>query len=256
MRFLRLLMICLSLVWTANAAEPAGAAECAQWRQQYAAGREGLNVGCKTDNDCTQLWPGLCPLQPAYINARSAYAPVFELGKRIATQCAMPKCAKPRRLPLGRCKAGVCAEKRVSPLAPRKRFGSCWDMPIRYLEAGVAVLGHTSEHQTGVTPVLAIGVPATGTLSLEVDWTGHCEACRLRISEHNSGMSRLVEGTRTRTGDLERISLPVREGRYYIGALNPKKTEYFKVVAQLKDAAAKPLSTSFHGRGALRICED
>jgi hypothetical protein len=149
----------------------------------------------------------------------------------------------------GRCVAGR-EPPREGPLE------SCWDTEETYLADGGRVQGITQEHLRGVTPLVVYGAAAPGTLRITVEWSPYCDDCRLEISEHNSGMASLVEGTRRREGPVEEIALPATPGPYYLVGRRAGPSVPFLVVATLVRADGLPAASTLHGVSWQRRCED
>jgi hypothetical protein len=101
-----------------------------------------------------------------------------------------------------------------------------------------------------------MGLPENGTLTLEVDWAPGCTDCTLQISEHNSGMSRLVEGERTRTGRKSKITLPVTKGLYYFLGRSPQARSLpFLLLPRFESEAGVAPASTRHGVNWQRLCE-
>lgn len=242
------------------AGDPAPPATCEQLIAKYLADRKLLGH-CEADSDCAEMWPGLCPHGPYYINRDADITGVLALEQQIMASCEMPECEPPMELGIGHCDAGVCAPGRP-PAGTDKGEESCWDYRETWLEADGRASATTSRHLQGITPHLAIAPAHAGTLVLELDWPADCADCRLLISEHNSGMSQLITPVAARTQAerngapivRERLEFPVTPGPYHLVALAEKDADYF-VRASLVDSDGKPGRVTRHGVGWQHMCE-
>lgn len=236
------------------------AAPCEQLTAKYLADRKRLGH-CNADSDCAEMWPGLCPHGPYYINRDADITGVLALEEEILTRCEVPECEPPMELGIGRCDAGVCVPGRLSA-RDDKGGDSCWDYRETWLEADGSASATTSRHLQGITPHIAIAPAHAGTLVLELDWPADCADCRLLISEHNSGMAQLLTPTATRTQAQrngspivrERLEFPVTPGPYHLVALAEKDADYF-IRASLVDSDGKPGRVTRHGVGWQHMCE-
>ena len=226
--------------------------QCESKIAEYLERRSALD-GCERDSDCAEMWAGLCPHGPYFINRASDPSAVLTLSREIQAGCQIPECEPPAHLDPGRCEAGRCVEGRQPPKSDE--FSSCWDFRITYLEAEGRVDARSVEHQRGVTPRLATGVTSIGSIVLEVDWKG-CLDCELRISEHNSGMARLVDGTRTRSETKETIEFPVTPGPYFFLARSPTGDHGYSLSLHMLDSSGAPGKANLHGVAWQRMCED
>lgn len=241
----------------ADTALPSSAnADCEGMLADYLAERAELSR-CEHDSDCAEMWPGLCPQGPYYVNRTADVAPIIAREIAIMKTCSTPDCEPPMELGIAHCEAGTCKRGRAAP--PK----TCWDFRETNLEADGITDAETVTKIQGTTPHVVISPAAAGTLVLEVDWPRSCSDCKLQISEHNSGMARLVSPAETSTDierhgapiRLQRIELPVRPGPYHMVATSTAPVRYL-VRATLKTASGKPGAVTRHGTGWQRICED
>jgi hypothetical protein len=232
-------------------AQALDAEQCRALIDEYLAARVRLNA-CRSDNDCAEIWPGLCPHGPYFIDREADPAPVWALARRIEAGCNTPECEPPRALRPGRCEEGVCVEGRTSPRSGE--LESCWDYELTYLESDGRARATAFERQTGPTPRFATGVRSKGAMSVTVEW-GSCDGCELVISEHNSGMADLVEGQRTRSGTKETIELPVTPGPYFLLGRSQSGDQDFSLSLRVVDEAGALQQATLHGVAWQRVCE-
>jgi hypothetical protein len=224
----------------------------------YLSKREQLSR-CETDSDCAEMWPGLCPHGPYYIHRDADITNVLAHERAIISNCEVPNCEPPLELGIAHCEQGTCAPGRAPA---SKGEESCWDYRETWLEADGAATERTSKTLQGITPHVAIAPASAGTLELQIDWPADCADCRLLISEHNSGMSKLITANSTRNPDeqngqailREMLEFPVTPGPYHMVALASTDTN-FTIRAKLRDADGKPGRVTRHGVGWQRICE-
>ncbi|MBN1771815.1 MAG: hypothetical protein JXB32_11170 [Deltaproteobacteria bacterium] len=229
---------------------PPGA--CAALEARYLSVRASLNR-CERDDDCAEIWPGLCPHGPHYVHREADVPGLFAVERRFYAECPVSECEKPERLGIAHCEAGRCVPGREP--APERPDESCWDAQETYLEDGRRESAATEEHLRGLTPLLAYGAAASGTLRLEVDWGDNCPDCRLEISEHNSGMASLVEGVRHREGGRETIALPATPGVYYLLGRRAGPSISCLVTVSLERTDGAPAVSTLHGVSWQRRCE-
>lgn len=228
--------------------EPLDAEGCTEAIALYLERRAALNH-CEVDSDCAEMWPGVCPHGSYYIDRAADVSTLYALVDQIEGSCELPECEPPIWLGPGRCEDGVCVDGRTPP------DDTCWDIRVEYLESGGGFSTETVAGIRGSTPLHAIGAPAAGTLSLTVGW-GDCSDCELRISEHNSGMANLVQGTRERVGERETIELPVTPGPYYLLGYSPTGPHRLTVSIEMLDSAGQRREADLHGVAWQRVCED
>jgi hypothetical protein len=239
--------------------EPTVGDTCGQQIADYLAARGKLSH-CETDSDCAEMWPGLCPHGPYYIHRDADVGPIVALERAIMASCEIPECEPPIELGIAHCDNGTCASGRAAPVS--QGHESCWDVRETWLEADGGATATASSKLQGITPHVAIAPAAAGTLVLEVDWPAGCADCRLLVSEHNSGMSRLITAKSTRTqaernGEpmlRERLELPVTPGPYHMVGMAGTDTNYV-IRADLRDAAGERGRVTRHGVGWQRMCE-
>ncbi|HLT40589.1 MAG TPA: hypothetical protein VK034_30135, partial [Enhygromyxa sp.] len=142
--------------------EPAPANGCAEQIARYLADRQQLSR-CETDSDCAEMWPGLCPHGPYYIDREADIEGVLALEREIIANCEIPECEPPIELGIGHCEQGTCAPGRAPA---SKGDESCWDYRETWLEADGAASATTSSTIRGITPHVAIAPAAAGTLVL------------------------------------------------------------------------------------------
>ena len=228
---------------------------CERMLADYLAQREALNH-CEREDNCAEVWPGLCPHGPYFINEHGDLPSIYALAQRIGQQCVIPDCEPPMELRPAGCREGRCVAGARSAVPPDEELMSCWDMRVQNFENDRNVSASIERDLRGITPLSVYGVPSDGRMTIEARWPANCGAdCRLDISEHNSGMSRLVQGTRTREGDREHIELVVTAGDYYFLARSATATG--NVILRVKHVAAddsEPASTR-HGVAVKRLCE-
>src|SRR5690606_15803636 len=80
--------------------EPAPANGCAEQIARYLADRQQLSR-CETDSDCAEMWPGLCPHGPYYIDREADIEGVLALEREIIANCEIPECEPPIELGIG-----------------------------------------------------------------------------------------------------------------------------------------------------------
>ena len=206
------------------------------------------------------MWPGLCPHGPYYIDRDADVYPIFELERAIMAGCETPDCEPPMELGIARCAKGYCFKGRTEPTSTGTE--SCWDYRETWLEADGAADGKTAKTLQGITPHVAIAPAANGVLVLEVDWPVDCADCQLMISEHNSGMSRLIESKPARTQAerngqpvaRDRWEFPVTPGPYHMVALAGADANYL-IRADLRVDGGERGKVTRHGVGWQRMCE-
>lgn len=237
---------------------------CAEQITSYLSEREQLSR-CEQDSDCAEMWPGLCPHGPYYINRDAEIEAVVALEREIMASCEIPECEPPMELGIAHCEQGTCARGRT---AKRERLPkgikhmSCWDYRETWLEADGGASARASSVINGVTPHVAIAPATAGVLTLEVDWPASCADCELWISEHNSGMAQLLTPTSTRTevqrnGQAivrERLEFPVTPGPYHMIGMAGSDTD-FTIRADLRDREGKSGRVTRHGVGWQHMCE-
>jgi hypothetical protein len=239
--------------------EPPVGDACGQQIADYLSAREKLSH-CEADSDCAEMWPGLCPHGPYYIHRDADVGAVFDLERAIMATCKIPDCEPPMELGIAHCEQGKCATGRTAPVS--RADESCWDYRETWLEADGAATATTVRAIQGITPHVAIAPADAGTLVLEIDWPAGCADCRLSISEHNSGMSRLIAAKSTRTQAerngvavvRERLELPVTPGPYHMVGMAGTDADYL-IRADLRDAAGERGRVTRHGVGWQRMCE-
>lgn len=231
-------------------------ADCEGLRTDYLAKRAAASR-CEQDSDCAEMWPGLCPAGPYYVNRTADVAPIVAREIAIGKQCSTPECEPPMELGIAHCEAGTCVRGRAAP--PK----SCWDFRETNLEADGGTDAETVVKIKGTTPHVVISPAAAGTLVLEVDWPRSCGDCKLQISEHNSGMAHPVSPAGTSSAVVrhgepirrQRIELAVTPGAYHMIATSAVAARYL-LRAQLKAASSEPGTVTRHGVGWQRMCED
>lgn len=224
--------------------------------RDYLARREALNH-CDREDDCAEVWPGLCPQGPYFIHQASDLPSVLALVRQIGERCTIPECEPPMNLAPAGCVAGRCVAGGRSRVPPEEPMMSCWDTPMDNLENGGTAFAEIQEDYRGPTPLHVYGVPSAGHLAIEVRWPPACgDECRLDISEHSSGMSRLVQGERSRQGTTQTIELPVTEGDYFLLGRGPSTagSVLLKIEHRASDGTRPP--SARHGRAIERLCED
>lgn len=238
---------------------PPSAEPCERKIERYLAERAELSH-CEADSDCSEMWPGLCPHGPYYIHRDADIAPVFQLEAEIMKSCEVPECEAPIELGIARCEGGRCVQGRSAPASSGHE--SCWDYQEIWLEGDGSASGKTAKNLQGITPHVAIAPAQAGALMLEIDWPAGCVNCRLMISEHNSGMSQLIEPRSVRTDAerngqpivRERLEFPVTPGPYHMVALADSDADYL-IRAGLRDEAGGRGRVTRHGVGWQRMCE-
>lgn len=237
-----------------DAKKPAG--KCDERIADYLAARAELGT-CEQDSDCAEMWPGLCPHGPYYTHREGDVAPVLAMELAIMKECSVPDCEPPMELGIAHCEAGKCTKGRAAAKGP------CWDFRETNLEADGATDATTVAKVSGKTPHVVIAPAKPGTLVLEVDWPTTCSDCKLLVSEHNSGMARLVSAKSTsskaeRNGAeirRERLELKVTPGPYHMIATAKTDASYI-LHATLTTDDGTPATVTRHGTDWQRICED
>jgi hypothetical protein len=207
---------------------------------------------CEQDSDCAEMWPGLCPHGPYYVHREVNVSPVLDAELAIMKRCSVPDCEPPMELGIAHCEAGKCAKGRATAKGP------CWDFRETNLEADGSTDAETVTKIASKTPHVVIAPGYAGTLVLELDWPASCSDCKLQISEHNSGMARLVTPKTSstdadRNGEKvrhERLELPVTPGPYHMVATSKTPTRY------VVSAKLTPAKVTRHGVDWQRLCED
>lgn len=234
-------------------------ADCNAAIAEYLTQRKALDR-CARDSDCAEIWPGLCPHGPFYIHREADIEPVRALARRIDAGCLIPECEPPMELGIARCDEGKCVRGRSAPPGDPK---PCWDFRETHLEADGAEQGRTVQKIVGTTPQIVIAPAQAGRLTLTVQWPRACTDCKLLVSEHNSGMSRLVDTTPKSTRETTRgrdtmrqdtIELQVTPGPYHMIGTSSAPVDFF-VHADLIDAEGKPGRVTRHGDAWTRMCE-
>jgi hypothetical protein len=239
---------------------------CAQQISKYLADRKQLSR-CETDSDCAEMWPGLCPHGPYYIDRDADIEAVVALEREIMATCEIPECEPPMELGIAHCEQGTCARGRKPEhkreLGSKYNYDmSCWDFRETWLEADGAATATASSVHNGVTPHVAIAPASPGVLTLELDWPASCVDCRLLISEHNSGMANRITPKSTRSEaqrngepiQRERLEFPVTPGPYHFVAMASSDTDY-TIRAELRDAEGQPGRVTRHGVDWQHMCE-
>lgn len=234
-------------------------ADCEAAIAEYLSRRKALDH-CERDFDCAEIWPGLCPHGPYYIHREAEIAPVWSLARRIEKHCEIPECEPPMALGIARCERGHC----VSGRPPAKKGDeSCWDFREIHLEAKGSEQARTEPAIRGITPHLVIAPKSAGRLRLQVEWPRACTDCTLLVSEHNSGMARLLDTTPKSTTDTmrngkpmrrETIELQVTPGPYHMVAKSAVAADVF-VSTELVDESGAPGQVTRHGESWMRMCE-
>lgn len=265
--WMSLLFLCCSAPSTQDGESPPGAqhrqgngvshsehtSECATWEREFQEEKRKINR-CTRDSDCTEVGPFRCPEGYVYIDRARDPSRLGQLDRQIEASCAVRDCEELSPKGIAQCHEGVCVPGREPPV--ETPMMSCWDTRYTWLENGQRVSTHTEHQLRGVTPILGMGLPENGTLTLEVDWAPGCTDCTLQISEHNSGMSRLVEGERTRTGRKSKITLPVTKGLYYFLGRSPQARSLpFLLLPRFESEAGVAPASTRHGVNWQRLCE-
>lgn len=234
--------------------------DCEQSIAQYLKRRTALNH-CERDEDCSEIWPGLCPHDPYYIHRDADIEPVWALARSIEERCEIPECEPPIELGPATCRQGRCERGRAP--APQSEHESCWDYEETYLESPGAHGGQAATAIQGITPHLVIVPEVAGPLQIDIDWPPGCTDCTLLVSEHQSGVANLLDTTpksRTpteRNGDpieRHRIELRVTPSPYHLIPKASKPVDYF-LRTRLLDASGKPAKATRHGTAWIRMCE-
>ena len=182
--------------------------------------------------------------------------PVWSFERTILQTCEIPECRPPIERGIAHCEQGSCQPGRTLAKA-KPDEESCWDSRETYLEPDGAAWETTSATMRGITPHVVIAPASAGTLRL-VDWPKSCVDCRLLISEHNSGMARLVTAKASEVEAepvrRERLELPVTPGPYHIVGMASSETR-FLIRADLRDAEGRVGRVTRHGIGWQRLCE-
>lgn len=121
---------------------------------------------CKHDSDCAEMWPGLCPQGPYYVNRTADVAPIVAREVAILKNCSTPECEPPMELGIAHCEAGTCARGRTPSTSGGAK--SCWDFRETNLEADGITDAETVVKVKSTTPHIVISPAAAGTLELEV----------------------------------------------------------------------------------------
>ena len=196
----------------------------------------------------------MCPYGYRYIHRDSEVSKAWKLEKEVEEKCVIPECEEPRPRGIAQCLEGRCVPGRSE--AKETPLMSCWDARWTWLENEGLAIANIHETQVGTTPLLAMGIGAAGSLTIEVDWPNDCPGCQLKVSEHNSGMSRLVAGKRERVGTRETIELPAKEGPYYFLGMSERKTEgRLRLRATFRNGRGEALGATRHGVNWMRLCE-
>jgi hypothetical protein len=126
--------------------------ECDVEIAEYLLSRSAAN-DCRRDEDCAEIWPGLCPHGPYYVNREgSDVAALLEHERRIAESCTIPECEPPMELGMASCDKGRCEPGRAAPTSGPGE--SCWDYRETYLEPQGGETGMTGTKIQGITPQL------------------------------------------------------------------------------------------------------
>ncbi|MEM6996471.1 MAG: hypothetical protein AAF721_38560 [Myxococcota bacterium] len=234
-------------------------AACEASSARYLELRAGLDR-CERDSDCAEIWPGVCPHGPYYIHREADLAPTRAAATEVEARCVLPECEPPQELGIAHCTDGRCVSGRTPPVPQQDE--SCWDYQERYLEAEDSAHGETVPHVRGTTPHVVVVPAAEGELTLRIDYPRACTDCTLLVSEHNSGMARLMDTSAAKASETERngkprrtdtIVLPVAPGPYHLVATSPTPAD-FHLRASLSAPAGEP-AVSRHGVAWQRMCE-
>lgn len=232
-----------------------GSGQCEAVTKEYRVARDALNQ-CKRDNDCAESWPGLCPEGPFYIERDSNLAQLRALGTKVAAACGEPDCEQPPRLGIAHCEANRCQPGRADP--PKSDAEDCWDYRETHLEPKAWTSAETATAIQGITPHLVISPAQAGTLRMTIDWPEACADCKLLVSEHNSGMARLVESTVTSTETIKRGAETIRREHLEF-AVTPGPYHLIGKAAAVVDyrleTDLQPPSVTRHGTAWARLCE-
>lgn len=246
-------------------AEPTDA--CGRARGHYFELRAKGNH-CTRDDDCAEIYPGICSDGPYYVHVTADHAALDDAAAALVDACEIPACEMPIPLNIAHCEAGRCEPGRTAPPGGSK---SCWNTKITYMESDRPYLGSSYEHLQGITPLHAVSVPAAGTLRISARIG--CADCELMVSEHNTGMARLVKGTPfnpepedpTKIGPMPsrsppplaktlHLEVPVTPGPYFFAAIGGAGETQLEV--SLRDAGGRVMTPDRRGEIHLRICED
>lgn len=241
---------------------------CAQHIAHYREVR-GAENHCERDSDCAEIYPGPCSEGPYYTHLDSDHTATRTAERAMADACEQGPCEMPMPLGIAHCETGRCRAGRTPP--PEGPNKSCWDTRVTYMLTTFPYVATSSEHLQGITPLYAVGVGQAGTLRISADLG--CTDCRLMVSEHNPGMSRLITGkpftpTPVEPGEIRpstsqsppvlatthHLEFPVEPGPYFIATVGgaPAGVQYEVSLLDAKGASMQPNRV---GVVHLRTCE-
>ncbi|MFV8751475.1 hypothetical protein ACNOYE_13100 [Nannocystaceae bacterium ST9] len=222
--------------------------DCAAANAEYAALRESLNT-CRVDDDCAELWPGLCPHGPAYVNRLARIDRLFAREQAIFDRCSVPECAKPIELGPAQCVDGRCVADRQAPEP------GCFDVRVDFLaldrpfDASLVGVGRVEG------PRMGVGVPSSGVMTIAVDW-GSCSDCTLEVMQLDPVAGLTLAGQPSaREGSVETLRFDVARSTYYLTARSQSLPALRpRVTLGLLDGAGEPLAANQYGIAWLRRC--
>lgn len=223
--------------------------DCSKAVDEYLELRAEMN-GCRKDDDCAELWPGLCPHGPYYVDRHARADRLLAREGAIAESCEIPECEPPMQLGPAHCEAGKCVTGR-----PALEEG-CYDLPVEFVATDV-----TGSYPIATDaiddPRLAIGVPSRGRMRLELSW-GDCTDCSLEITQLQPINGLPVAAKTRREGERETYELPVAPATYYMRARSQsgiaQAGKHFGLRATIVDNKGDPVGAKQFGLVYLRRC--
>jgi hypothetical protein len=247
----------------------ASAQECRALVRDYLDARDAAN-SCARDEDCAEIFPGLCPNGPYYVQVDGDRAPIDAAATALSTRCVLPECEMPRPLGIARCDDGTCVEGRTPPMD--NGLTSCWDTEITWLQPGRARVGDSYPYLQGITRLFGVGVPGPGLLRVTAELG--CDGCALQVSETNPSMGSPLAGrpfTPAPTepdavtpstgrappamGEVVQLEYDVVAAPHYLAALGGERAG-MRIEIELLDPKGQPMAVDRRGETHLRICED
>jgi hypothetical protein len=166
--------------------------DCAEAIEVHLATRLHANR-CKRDRDCGEIWPGLCPRGPYYVDRDADARDLFAEERNIARHCKLPSCEPPAELGIAHCEDGIC----IAGRPPANRPGQlCRDVRETHLEPIDEHEGATATEIRGDTARLVLVPIDSGTLRITVDWPRDCDDCRLNVWRDEQGVQPPAEPVR------------------------------------------------------------
>ncbi|NVB39525.1 hypothetical protein G6O69_16910 [Pseudenhygromyxa sp. WMMC2535] len=233
-------------------AKPPPIEDCDQAIRDYLALRERANR-CRSDDDCAEIWPGLCPHGPYYIDRRGQGDVLVSREWGIRNQCEIPSCEPPAELGPAHCEARRC-------VAGREPEPGCSDVFVRYLEPNEIhrLVAESPDPDTAGPDEKRFGlaVASRGHVEIEIDWR-RCPGCSLNLSRHRPVDGLQVPSRRIRKNGIEKIEFAASRALYFFELKpGPRPGGSIELRATIRDEKDEPVGVSAHGRAYLRHCAE